>query len=323
MQKLILVFVVSLLFACSSGDQGEEVATFDVVLTGGKVYDGADRDGIRHDVGIRGDRIAAVGDLADADAAIRLDVSGLAVVPGFIDIHNHAVRATIEESDIFRWPDAENLIRQGVTTAIGGPDGSSPLPIGPILQALEESPASVNFGTFVGHGSVRQAVVGGDDRDATVDELQQMRDLVEEAMLQGAFGLSTGLLYVPGSFASTEEVIELAKVAGTHGGIHISHMRQEGADILKSVEETIRIGAEGHLPTQITHHKIIGATMWGSAGEALALVDEAIAQGVDVSIDQYPYTASSTGLTVLFPRWSLDGDSETRMARLKDPVWLS
>ncbi len=219
---------------------------------------------------------------------------------------------------IFRWPDAENLIRQGVTTVIGGPDGSSPLPISETLDRLVAAPPAVNFGTFVGHGSIRGLIVGPDDREATADEMQGMRDEVAAAMQQGAFGLSSGLLYAPGSFAPTAEVVELAKVAAEYDGIYISHMRQEGLDILKSVEETIHIGEAAGLPSQITHHKIIGATMWGASKDTLAMVDAALGRGVDVSIDQYPYTASSTGLTVLFPRWSLDGDKTTRLGRLRN-----
>jgi len=162
-------------------------------------------------------------------------------------------------------------------------------------------------------------VVGEEDRPPTERELQAMRNEVDKAMREGAFGLSSGLIYPPGRFATTEEVIELAKVAARHGGIYISHMRQEGLDVLKSVAETIRIGEEGGLPTQLTHHKIVGAPMWGRSVDTLAMVDEALSRGVDVSIDQYPYTASSTSLTILFPGWSLDGGREALLARLSDP----
>ena len=289
-----------------------------VILEGGNIYSGEAAQPVAADLGINGDRVVAIGDLSTRQAALRLDVRGLAVVPGFVDIHSHAVRSDPEEG-IFRWPDAENLIRQGVTTVVGGPDGSSPLPISDTLRALEARPASVNYATFVGHGSIRALVVGEDDRPPTDDEMQLMRDEVDRAMQQGAFGLSSGLIYPPGRFATTEEVIELAKVAARYGGIYISHMRQEGLDVLKSIEETIRIGEEGGLPTQLTHHKIIGAPMWGKSVDTLAMVDAALSRGVDVSIDQYPYTASSTGLTVMFPGWSLDGGREALLARLKHP----
>lgn len=319
-QFILILATASVLIGCSPKVSSDSSPTFSVVLEGGTVYSGADREPLVTDVGLLGDRINAIGDLSDREAELRLDVSGLAVVPGFIDIHNHAIRDNPVRSGIFRWPDAENMIRQGITTAIGGPDGGSPLPIAEDFAALEAAPSTVNFGTFVGHGSVRELVVGKDDRPASEEEMQGMRDEVEKAMKSGAFGLSSGLLYTPGSFSSTEEVIELAKVAGNYGGIYISHMRNEGLGLFDSIRETIRIGEEGNLPTQITHFKVMGAPMWGKSVEAIAMVDAAIARGVDVSADQYPYPASSTGLTAVFPRWSLDGDTETRNARIEDPV---
>ncbi|MXW39428.1 MAG: D-aminoacylase [Acidobacteria bacterium] len=286
---------------------------YDVVLAGGEVHDGLGGAPQRADVGIRGDRVAAIGDLSGARAETRVDVSGLAVVPGFVDLHSHAVRG------VLRHPLAENYLRQGVTTAMGGPDGGSPLPIGEWLTEFEAEGSAINMGLMVGHGTVRRDVMGLEDRAPTEAELDAMRALVDQAMREGAYGLSTGLKYAPGSFAETEEVIELAKVAGGYGGIHVSHMREEGLTLLDSVRETIRIGEEGGLPTQLTHHKVVGAPMWGKSTESLHLVDEAVARGVDVTIDQYPYTASSTGLTILFPGWSLAGGNEALLERLRDP----
>ena len=321
MRALLSIGVMAAMFACSSETNNEVTPEpFDVLLHGGQIYNGDDSMPVVGDVGIRGNRIAAVGgDLSAHPATLVLDVSDLAVTPGFIDIHSHAVRGTIDD-DIFRWPDSENLIRQGVTTVIGGPDGDSPLPITDTFAAIEANPSSVNFGTFVGHGSIRELIVGEQDRPATAEELELMREQVTLAMETGSFGLSSGLIYAPGRFADTEEVIELAKVAAPYGGIYISHMREEGLEVLTSVAETIRIGEEGGLPTQITHHKIVGAPMWGSSTETLRMVDEAIARGVDVSIDQYPYTASATSLTILFPGWSLDGGREALLARMEDSV---
>ncbi|MDX1546134.1 MAG: D-aminoacylase, partial [Rhodothermales bacterium] len=282
--------------------------------------DGLGSPGRVADVGILGDRVAAIGDLSGARAGLRRDVTGLAVVPGFIDVHSHAAAATPEASGIFRHPLAENYLRQGVTTVIGGPDGSSALPVGEFLARFEATPAAINFGTMVGHNTVRRAVMGNADRAPTPAELDSMRALVDRAMRDGAFGLSTGLKYVPGAYAATDEVVDLARVAARYGGLHKSHMRDEGLEILASVDETIRIGEDGGLPTQLTHHKVIGKYMWGQSAETLRRVDAARARGVDVSIDQYPYTASSTSLTILFPAWSLEGTQDDLVARLRDPA---
>ncbi len=291
---------------------------FSVILVGGSVYDGSGVEPFVADVGILGDRIAAIGDLVGRRAAVRLNVTGLVVAPGFVDIHSHAVRDNADRSGLFRWPLAENYIQQGVTTAIGGPDGGSAYPIGELLARFDLIPSSINFGTFVGHGTVRRLVLGTAARAPTALELDRMRSLVDSAMQQGAFGLSTGLKYVPGAFAKTEEVVELAKVVSRYGGIHISHMRDEGLEIMASVEETIRIGEEAGVPTQITHHKVVGKDMWGASRKTLAAVDRARVRGVDVSIDQYPYAASSTGLSVLFPAWALEGTPQDLHHRLRN-----
>ena len=271
------------------------------------------RRGFCADIGIRGDSIAAVGDLGNAPAGVRIDARGMVVAPGFIDIHSHGRRG------IAAVPTAENYLREGVTTIVEGPDGSSPLPIGQFLDGIRKMPISVNFATFVGQGSIRQSVIGLANRQATPEEIEKMKELAAQAMRDGAFGLSTGLFYVPGNFTPTEEVIELAKVVGRMGGIHISHMREEASHVLDSVRETIRIGEEGGLPTQITHHKMIGQPNWGKSVESLKLVEEARARGVDVTIDQYPYTASSTGIAALVPQWALEGGQKSTSERLAAP----
>jgi len=312
---------VLVIAACapSSKTRPADTPSFDIVLEGGSVWKGWGSHPAIADVGIRGDRIAAVGDLSGFSAGQRIPVGGLAVVPGFIDIHSHAVRGSRKSSGLFKHPDAENYIRQGVTTVIGGPDGGSDLSIAKLLSDFESTPASVNFGTFIGHNTVREAVMGREDRAPTAAELEAMKQWVETGMLDGAYGLSSGLKYIPGAYSETEEVIELAKVAGAYGGIYISHMREEGLDLIKSVQETIRIGEEADLPAQVTHHKAMGVEMWGASLETLALIDAANARGVDVSSDQYPYAASSTGISVLFPAWSLAGPREVQLARLRDP----
>ena len=287
---------------------------FDILITGAKVVNGTGAPWFYGDVGIRGDTIAAVGSIAQADAAVRIDASGMVVAPGFIDIHSHGRRG------IASVPTAENYLREGVTTFLEGQDGSSPVPLGAFLAGLRNTPISVNFATCVGQGSIRAEVIGLANRTATPEEIGKMKALTEQAMRDGAFCLSTGLFYVPGNFTPTEEVIELAKAVGRMGGFHISHMRNEASHVLDSVKETIRIGEEGGLPTQITHHKIIGQPNWGQSVETLKLVESARARGVDVTIDQYPYTASSTGISALLPQWSLEGGQKATAERLSAPA---
>jgi N-acyl-D-amino-acid deacylase len=305
MRALLPLLAAPLLFA--------QTPRFDVLITNAKVVDGSGAPWFLGDIGIKGDSITALGRLADATAATRVDARGLVVAPGFIDIHSHGRRG------IFNVPTAENYLREGVTTMIEGPDGGSPLPLAPFFESFTKTPVSINVAAMVGQGTIRSQVMGLVNRKATPEELSKMKALAEQAMRDGAFGLSTGLFYVPGNFTPTEEVVEIAKVVGRMGGIHISHMRQEAAQILDSVKETIRIGEEGGLPTQITHHKIIGRPSWGKSVDTLRLVEEARARGVDVTIDQYPYTASSTGIAALFPQWSLEGGSKSTAERLAAP----
>ncbi|HVL66820.1 MAG TPA: D-aminoacylase [Vicinamibacterales bacterium] len=290
-------------------------AAFDLVITNARIVDGTGAPWYRGALAIRGDAIVQVAPAIDAAGARVIDAGGQVVAPGFIDIHTHARRG------IFEVPTAENYVRQGVTTLIEGPDGGSPVPLGPFLEKLEALQKSVNIGSFIGQGSVRSEVIGNVDRTATPDELAKMQALVEQGMRDGAFGLSTGLFYVPGSFTPTEEVIELAKVAARFGGMHKSHQREESVRVLESVRETIAIGEQGGLPTQVTHHKVIGKANWGRSADTLRLIDEARARGVDVTSDQYPYTASSTSVaSALLPAWALEGGRQQVLARLKDPA---
>jgi len=235
------------------------------------------------------------------------------VSPGFIDSHTHAIRG------IFDVPTAESSLLQGITTLTDGNDGTSPYPIDDHYSKIESLKISPNWAVFVGQGTVRQKVMGLENRNPTGAEFDQMKSMIAQAMEDGALGISTGLFYVPGSFSSTKEVIELSKVAATYGGIYISHMREEAADILKSINEAINIGIEADIPVQITHHKIIGKANWGLSSKTLKLVDDAINRGVDVSIDQYPYTASQTSIRALIPQWAQEGGRKELLKRIDDP----
>src|SRR5262245_2130078 len=308
---LVTAIAIAVLAAPASRAQ---TPAFDLVLKNARIVDGTGSPWYRADVGIRGDTIARIAPRIDAPATRVVDVGGKVVAPGFIDIHTHARRG------IFDVPTADNYVRQGVTTLIEGPDGSSPLPIRPFLDRVAAVHITPNFAMFVGQGSVREQVMGPVDRKATPAELDKMRALVQEAMEDGAFGLSSGLFYVPGTFTPTAEVVELAKVAGRMGGIYISHMRDEATHVLDSVKETIEIGEKGGLPTQVTHHKIIGKKNWGKSTETLRLIDEARARGVDATIDQYPYVASSTGIqSALMPAWALEGGRQSLLKRMGTP----
>ena len=300
-----------LLATVDSGAQ--QAPAYDVIVRNARIVDGTGSPWYRSDIAIRGDAIARIAFRIDAPATRTIDAAGRVVAPGFIDIHSHA------RAGIFEVPTAENYIRQGVTTAIEGPDGSSPIPLKPFLDKVAATRVTVNFGTFIGQGSVREQMIGSVNRRATPEEMERMRALVRQGMVDGAFGLSTGLFYIPGTFTPTAEVIDLARVAGALGGIHISHMREETVKVADSVRETIEIGEKGGLPTQVTHHKVIGKPYWGRSVETLRLIDEARARGVDATLDQYPYTASATAIgSALVPVWAREGGTEAMLKRLKD-----
>ena len=300
-----------LLAGCSSPD-------YDLIIENGTVVDGSGKDRFVSDIGIRDGLISEIGDLSEATATERVDATGLVVSPGFIDIHSHATSGRFRSSDIAQRPDAESYVRQGVTTAMGGQDGSSTLDVGAFLDSLDVHPTAINIGLFIGHGTLRAAIVGEDDVQATPDQLAEMQALVEKAMMDGGFGLSSGLEYTPGAFADLSEVVELSRPVAQHNGLYISHIRDEGGHLLESVDEVLEIGRSSGARVQVTHHKLIGKGRWGGASASLALLDEAIASGIDASSDQYPYTASSTGLTILFPNWAKDGGFDALVDRLND-----
>ncbi|NOT08093.1 MAG: amidohydrolase family protein [Gemmatimonadales bacterium] len=303
-----------LLLAALAAPAGQAPA-YDLLLSGGMVLDGTGAPPFRADVAVLDDRIAAVSRTPIPAARARrvIDAAGKTVSPGFIDLHAH-------NESIFQLPAAESRVRQGVTTTLAGPDGGGPTPFGAYLERADKVALGVNVGWLVGFGSVRQAVLGRSDRAPNADELDRMKRLVGQAMHEGAFGLSTGLLYVPQTYATTAEVIAVSKVAGDSGGIYTSHLRKEGLGLLDGVAEAIRIGKEAGMPVVLTHHKAIGKAMWGRSAATLAMIDSARAAGQDVMADQYPYTASSTGFNVLVPAWAFAGGDSAFARRVKDPV---
>ena len=311
---------------------------FDVLLINGRIVDGTGAPWFRGDVGIVGDRISAVGPLNDATAATTIDAANLIVAPGFIDLLGQS------EFNVLVDGRAASKILQGVTTEITG-EGSSIAPVndrmigeatpsathfgvaidwrtlGDYLRRLDErSRPAINVGTFVGAGGIRNYVIGKDDRPATPAELERMKALVAEAMQQGALGLSTSLQYVPDRFASTDEVVELAKVAARHGGVYFTHQRSESARIFESLDEVFAIAERASIPAEIWHLKTAYKANFGKMPEVLKRIEAARTRGLDVTANQYPYTRASNGLDSCLPLWAREGGLEKTLTRLKDPA---
>jgi N-acyl-D-amino-acid deacylase len=280
------------------------------IIRNGRVVDGTGNPAFFADVAIKDGRIARVGRI-EAKAANELDANGLVIAPGFIDVHTHA-------EDVMELPLADNFLRMGVTTIVLGNCGSSVQNVGEFFQKLDASPPSINVATLMGHGTVRGKVMGGSFmRPPTAEELDRMKSLVERAMRDGALGISTGLIYLPGTFAKTEELIELAKVASAHDGIYVSHMRDEGNDIDDSLAELFRIAREARIRAEISHIKLSGKNNWGRPTEIIAAIERARAEGLDVTQDQYAYAASSTGISQIIPDWAREGGKFRE--RIADP----
>ncbi len=275
-------------------------APYDLKISGAMVVDGTGAAAFRADVVLRGDAIAAIGPKITRRAQQHIAADGLVLTPGFIDLHAHIEPITL-------YPEMHNFLLQGVTTALGGPDGGSPWPIGSYIDSLATIGIAINVGYLLGHNTIRHHIMGGVDRRPTVDELEAMKAMVARAMQEGAFGISTGLRYLPGIFSEFSELVTLASVAGQQQGIYTSHLRNEGPGLLEAVAEAIAIAQEANLPVVLTHHKAMGEAMCGSSATTLSMVDAAVAAGIDVWLDQYPYTASQTSLAVLIPPWALQG----------------
>ncbi len=292
--------------------QAADPHRFDVLLRGGLVVDGSGRSPFRADVGIIAGRIVAVTRLDDAGGAEVIDMSHRVICPGFIDLHSHADRNILE----FRG--AENYIRQGVTTLVCGNCGSSPTDVSTFFKQLRAQGTGPNIALLIGHGSVREQVMGRVDRAPTAKELEEMKRTVREAMKAGAVGLSSGLRYGAGAYARTDEIVALAKEIAPQGGFYATHMRDEGTRILAALEEALEIGHKAGVPVHVSHHKISSASVFGLTRQTLARIDRARRQGVDVTLDQYPYGAGSGSVGLYVPQSSLAGGVAAFRRRIAD-----
>lgn len=307
---------------------------FDYIIRNAIIMDGSGEPGCEADVAVTNGKIAAVG-VVEGDAGRVIDAAGLVLAPGFIDMHSHT------DAGLFVDPRAESKITQGVTLEVCGNCGFSSAPcldepgraeleswrkrygidgdwatMGEFLSALEKRPIAMNFLTLVGHCNLRAAVVGLADRGATPDEIESMRRLAAESMEQGAFGISTGLIYAPGCFANTSELVEITKGVRPYGGFYASHIRDERARLIQAVDEAIAVGRGAGVPVQIAHHKACGSTNWGKVNTTLEMISEARTEGIDVTADQYPYTACATSLSILLPAWTHDGGDKALLERV-------
>ncbi|MDN3202841.1 N-acyl-D-amino-acid deacylase family protein [Algoriphagus sediminis] len=304
MKNLLTLFGLILWVSCTSN-------SYDLIIINADVYDGLGNPPAKVDIAISDGEIIEIGDLGEAKSEKIIDAKGMALSPGFIDMHTHL-------EPLMDMPLAESHVRQGVTFALGGPDGGGPWPFESYLDSLDQMELGLNVGYLIGHNSVRRAVLGLDDREPNLQELEEMKASIESAMKAGAFGISTGLKYLPGAFSKLDEIISLSKVASQNGGIYTSHLREEGVGLIPAVKEAIVISEQADIPVVLTHHKAIGVRMWGASSQTLALVDSARAQGLDIMMDQYPYAASHTGISVLIPAWAREGGKFSE--RVSDPV---
>ncbi|MFO0918066.1 MAG: amidohydrolase family protein [Planctomycetaceae bacterium] len=294
----------------------DEPLTADVVLKGGTIIDGTGHLGVVGDVALRGDKIVGVGALALGRVDRIVDCSGLYVVPGFIDLHTHSDEQVVSVT----MRGCVNYVLQGCTTSVTGNCGSGAVDVGKFYSRIDEAGAGTNVAHLIPQGSLRAQVMGVLDRRATEDERKTMRELTDQGLREGAWGMSTGLIYVPSVYADTEELIDLAKVVGAHGGLYASHIRGEGRELLAAVDEALRIGEAAACPVHISHFKASGSENWGLIRQAAAQIEAARAAGRRVTADQYPYTASSTSLeATLFPTWARSGGTKGLVERLDNP----
>jgi N-acyl-D-amino-acid deacylase len=286
-------------------------AAFDILIRSGRLVDGSGAPSLVTSVGIRGGRIAEIGALTGATAAETIDASGLVVAPGFIDVHTHV-------DEIATQPAIPHFVRMGVTTVVAGNCGGSAANVAKGLAEVEAARPALNYATLVGHNTVRREVMGAVNRQATREELTKMEALVDRAMADGAVGFSTGLQYVPGTYAETGEIVALARAAARRGGVYATHMRNEGTTLEEAVGEAINIAEQAQCPLQISHLKVDAPSRWGASAKALAMIDAARARGLRVNADQYLYDAASSNLGIRFPSWVLEGGQEKINERLDD-----
>lgn len=308
--KRTLLLLPALLAAMAGFAQSEA----DILIRNARIADGTGNSWYYGEVSVKDGRILAVTrQPQNLRAAKTIDAGGRIVAPGFIDVHTHI------EDDEFKVPTAESFLMDGVTTVITGNCGSSNTDLGRYFQQLDSMTISINVASLIGHNDVRRLVMGSTNRMPTADEQQKMERLVEKAMEDGAVGLSTGLIYVPGNYAQTNEVVGLAKAAAKHGGVYATHMRNEGDAVEAAIEEALTIGRQANIPVEISHFKIGGKQNWGRSTVTLALIEKARREGLEVTIDQYPYTASSTSLRTMLPDWALSGGHDSVVYRLTTP----
>ena len=300
----VLIFLIPLSIFTFCSSISAQKPLYDLLIRNGKVIDGSGNPWFRADIGVLNGKIAAIGHLDSTQAKRTIDATGLVVSPGFIDVHTHV------ESGIMRVPTADNYILDGVTSIITGNCGGSEDNLTAFFSKMMKMGISLNVASFIGHNNIRRQVMNKANRDPTPKEQAHMENLVEKAMKQGAVGLSTGLIYIPGTYSKTPEVVGLAKVAARYGGVYTSHIRNEGETVSSAISEAITVGREAQIPVEISHFKISFKPLWGKSSETVAMVEKARQEGIDINIDQYPYAASSTNMGTLLPAWALaDGDS--------------
>ena len=285
----------------------------DILIKNGKIIDGTGNSWFYGNLAVKDGKIIKVGRDIDLPAKKIINATGLIIAPGFIDVHTHL------EGDETKDLNATNFILDGVTTCITGNCGSSNVDIGKYLHFIDSLKLSINVATLIGHNDVRKTVMGRANRDATADEMQQMKNIVDKAMLDGAVGFSTGLIYIPGTYTKTPEIVELAKVAAKYNGVYTTHMRDEGDSVTYAIDEALTIGREAKIPVEISHFKLSGQQNWGRSKETVPMIEAARKEGIEVTIDQYPYTASSTSISTLIPDEILADGQDSVSARLQRP----